>query len=38
MQISKLLKDSTEEEIRNNIKFAPAWIRTLVFEVIGIKA
>jgi len=37
VQISKLLKDSTEEEIRKNIKFAPAWIRAIVFEVIGIK-
>jgi len=37
MQIAKLLKDSTEEEIRKNMKFAPAWVRVLVFEVIGIK-
>jgi hypothetical protein len=37
VQIAKLLKDSTEEEIRKNMKFAPAWIRVLVFEIIGIK-
>ena len=37
VQIAKLLKDSTEAEVRKNIKFAPAWISTLVFEVIGIK-
>lgn len=37
IQIAKLLKDSTEEEIRKNMKFAPAWIRVLVFEVLGIK-
>ena len=36
-QIAKLLKDSTEEEIRKNMKFAPVWIRVLVFEIIGIK-
>lgn len=34
IQISKFLKDSTEQEIKNNIKFAPAWIRVLVFEIM----
>jgi hypothetical protein len=37
MQIAKLLKDSTEDEIRKNMKFAPAWIRVLVFEIIELK-
>ncbi len=37
VKILKLLKDSTEEEIKKNMRFAPAWIRSLVFEVIGIK-
>ena len=34
IQISKFLKDSPIEEIKNNMKFAPAWIRTLVFEIM----
>lgn len=37
VQISKFLKDSNENEIRQNIKFAPAWIRTLVFEIMELK-
>ncbi len=37
VQIAKLLKDSTEEEIRKNMKFAPAWIRALVFEIMELK-
>ena len=37
MQIAKLLRDSTEEEIRKNMKFAPAWIRVLVFEIMELK-
>ena len=36
-QISKFLKDSTEKEIKKNMKFAPAWIRALVFEIMGLK-
>ncbi len=34
VQISKLLKDTTEEEIKKNIKSAPALIRALVFEIM----
>lgn len=34
MQISKFLKGSTEKEVRQNMKFAPAWIRALVFEIM----
>lgn len=34
--ISKFLKESNEQEIRKNMKFAPAWIRTLVFEIMEI--
>jgi hypothetical protein len=37
VQISKLLKDSTEDEIKKNIKYAPAWIRVLVFEIMGFR-
>ncbi len=33
----KILQESTEKEIRKNIKFAPAWIRTLVFKIAKIK-
>lgn len=36
-QISKFLKDSNEKEIRQNMKFAPAWIRTFVFEIMELK-
>ena len=36
-QISKFLKDSNENEIRQNMKFAPAWIRALVFEIMELK-
>lgn len=36
-QIAKFLKDSTEKEIRKNMKFAPAWIRALVFEILELK-
>jgi len=37
IQISKFLKGSTEEEIKKNMKFAPAWIRVVVFEIMGLK-
>lgn len=37
-QIAKFLKDSTPHEIRQNLKFAPAWIRALVFGIMGIKS
>lgn len=36
-QVSKFLKESNENEVRQNMKFAPAWIRALVFEVMGLK-
>ena len=36
-QISKFLKDSTQKEIKENLKFAPAWMRTLVFEIMEFK-
>ena len=36
-QVAKFLKDSSEEEIRKNMKFAPAWIRALVFEIMEFK-
>ncbi len=37
IQISKFLKGSTEEEIKKNMKFAPAWIRVIIFEIMGLK-
>lgn len=36
-QVSKFLKKSSENEIRKNLKFAPAWIRSLVFEIMRLK-
>jgi hypothetical protein len=36
-QISKFLKGSTKEEIKKNMKFAPAWIKALVFNIVGLK-
>jgi hypothetical protein len=36
-RIGKFLKDSNENEIRQNMKFAPAWIRTLVYKIMRIK-
>ncbi len=33
----KFLEPSGEKEIRRNMRFAPAWVRTLVFEIMGIK-
>jgi predicted transcriptional regulator of viral defense system len=32
-KISKFLRNTTKDEIRKNMKFAPAWIRSLVFEI-----
>jgi len=37
IQISKFLKDSPKEEIKKSMKFAPAWIRALVFEIMELK-
>ena len=36
-RVSKFLKNSNEKEIRQNMKFAPAWIRALVFEIMEFK-
>lgn len=36
-QIAKFLKDSSEEEIKKNMKFAPAWVRTLIFDIMELK-
>ena len=36
-QIAKFLKRFNEKEIRKNMKFAPAWIRALVFEIMELK-
>jgi len=38
IQISIFLKGLTEEEIKKNIKFAPAWIRALIFEIMEFKS
>jgi len=37
MRIAKFLKDSSEKEIRSNTKFAPAWIKKLIFEIMKIQ-
>ncbi len=34
---AKFLQDSSVNEIKNNIKFAPEWIRVLIFEILEIK-
>ncbi len=36
-QVSKFLKKSDPEKIRQSMKFAPAWIKVLVFEITGLK-
>lgn len=36
-QISKFLNGSNEKEVRQNMKFAPAWIRAIVFEIMELK-
>lgn len=36
-QIAKFLKNASEKEIRQNMRFAPAWIRSLVFEIMELK-
>ena len=37
IQIAKFLKDSPKEEIKKNMKFAPAWIRALVFDIMELR-
>ncbi len=37
IKVAKFLKNSSEKEIRQNMKFAPAWIRILVFEIMEFK-
>lgn len=32
----KFLEPSSEVEIRKNLKFAPAWIRAIIFNIMGI--
>jgi hypothetical protein len=36
-RIAEFLKNSNEKEIRENMKFAPAWIRTIVFKIMELK-
>lgn len=36
-KIKRLLSSSNEQEIRKNLKFAPAWIRNEVFKIMGLK-
>ena len=36
-QISKFLRGSNKKEVRQNMKFAPAWIRALVFEIMELE-
>lgn len=33
----KFLEPSGEKEIRKNMRFAPAWVRTVVFDIMGLK-
>jgi hypothetical protein len=37
MQVYKFLKNSPKDVIKKNMKFAPAWIRRLVFEIMEVK-
>lgn len=37
IQIAKFLKNSSEKEIRQNMRFAPAWMRSLVFDIMELK-
>ncbi|WP_404665940.1 DUF6088 family protein [Rhabdochlamydiaceae symbiont of Dictyostelium giganteum] len=36
-KVATLLKNSSESEIRKNMKFAPEWIRLFVFKVLELK-
>ncbi len=36
-QISKFLKGSNKKEVRLNMKFAPAWMRALVLEIMELE-
>ncbi|MGH7890016.1 MAG: DUF6088 family protein [Thermodesulfobacteriota bacterium] len=36
-QVAKFLKNSDEKEIKKNMKFAPAWIRAFVFEIMRLQ-
>lgn len=36
-QIAKFLINSSKEEVRQNMRFAPAWIRSLVFKILELK-
>lgn len=33
----RFLESSSENEIRKNIKYAPLWIRKIIFEIVGMK-
>jgi hypothetical protein len=33
----KFLEPSGEKEIRKNMRFAPAWVRKVVFDIMGLK-
>jgi anthranilate phosphoribosyltransferase len=36
-RVARLLENTNEKKIRQNLKFAPAWIRTLVFEILELQ-
>jgi predicted transcriptional regulator of viral defense system len=36
-QIAKFLKNSSKQELKQNIRFAPTWIRSLIFEIMKLK-
>jgi hypothetical protein len=35
---ARFLKDSSKEEIRRNMKFAPAWIRTFIYSIMALES
>lgn len=35
--VKKFLQTSTQEEIKQNMRFAPAWIRSFVFEIMELE-
>lgn len=36
-RVAGFLQDSSEKDIKKHMKFAPAWIRSLVYEIMGFK-
>lgn len=36
-QVAQFLENSTKEEIKQNMRYAPSWIRSLVFECVKVE-